>query len=44
MKKVDGLELTKMEVGLTRTKKVARIIIIRNDKSAKKSIREYSFR
>ena len=44
MKKVDDLELTKMGVDLTRTKKVARIIIIRNDKNAKKSIREYSFR
>ena len=43
MKKVDDLELTKMEVGLTRTKKITRTIIIKNDKNAKKSTREYPF-
>ena len=44
MKKADGLGLIKMEVDLTRTKKVTRIIIIKNDKNAKKSTREYPFR
>ena len=44
MKKVDDPELTKMEVDLTKIKKEARIIIIRNDKNAKKSTREYTFR
>ena len=44
MKKVDGLELTKMEVDLTRIKKEVRITIIRNDKNAKKSIRGHPFR